>query len=98
MASRRTIITLSALVAIVAAWYAFRPERLFLNTTVSEAVPAASQAQAAVPSAPVPPAAGRFHTNGDETKRLAPIYPVSDGKRVLRLAAVVTSNGPGVHA
>jgi len=97
MASRRTIITLSALVAIVAAWYAFRPERLFLNTTVSEAFPAASQAQAAVPSAPVPLAAGRFHTNAHETKGLATIYRLSDGKRVLRLTEFATSNGPDVH-
>ncbi len=48
MASRRTVIAISAAVVAVAAWYAFRPERLFVNKTVSESFPAASRAQAAV--------------------------------------------------
>jgi len=97
MASRRTIVTLSAVLVVVGAWYAFRPERLFINNTVSESFPAASQAQAAVPAAPTALASGRFHTNAHETKGLATIYRLADGKRVLRLTEFATSNGPDVH-
>ena len=97
MLSRRTIITLSVAVAAFGAWYAFRPERLFINKTVSEAFPAGSQAQAAVPSTPVALATGRFHTNAHETRGHAAIYRLADGKRVLRLTEFATSNGPDVH-
>lgn len=97
MASRRTVITLSVAVVAVAAWYAFRPERLFVNKAVNEAFPVGSPAQAAVPSAPVALLAGRFHTNAHETKGLATIYRVPDGSRVLRLTDFATSNGPDVH-
>ena len=97
MVSRRRIIMSAAVLAVLGAWYAFRPERLFVNKTVSEAFPGGSEAQAAVPSAPVSLAAGRFHTNAHETKGLATIYRLPDGKRVLRLTEFATSNGPDVH-
>jgi len=97
MASRRTVIAISAAVVAVAAWYAFRPERLFVNKTVSESFPAASVAQAAVPTAPTRVASGRFHTNAHETKGLAAVYRLTDGNRVLRLTEFATSNGPDVH-
>ena len=97
MASRRRIIVSAAVLAALGAWYAFRPERLFVNKTVSEAFPGGSEAQAAVPSAPVSLAAGRFHSNAHETKGLATIYRLLDGKRVLRLTEFATSNGPDVH-
>ncbi len=97
MVSRRRIIMSAAVLAVLGAWYAFRPERLFVNKTVSEAFPAGAQAQAAEPSAPVTLVAGRFHTNAHETKGLATIYRLSDGKRVLRLSEFATSNGPDVH-
>ncbi len=44
MVSRRRIITISTAVVAVGAWYAFRPERLFVNKTVNETFPAGSQA------------------------------------------------------
>jgi len=97
MVSRRTIVSVSALLVAVAAWYAFRPERLFINQTVSESFPAGSQAQAAEPTAPVLLTTGRFHSNAHETKGLATIYRLADGKRVLRLIEFATSNGPDVH-
>ncbi len=97
MASRRRIITISAIIAAVGAWYAFRPERLFVNKTVNEAFPAASQAQAAVPTALVTLATGRFHTNAHDTRGLATVYQLPDGGRVLRLTEFATSNGPDVH-
>ena len=97
MVSRRSIVSVSALLVAVAAWYAFRPERLFINQTVSESFPARSQAQAAEPTAPVPLATGRFHSNAHETRGLATVYRLADGKRVLRMTEFATSNGPDVH-
>lgn len=81
----------------MAGWYAFRPERLFINKTVSESFPGGSQAQAAVPTAPMPLVSGRFHTNAHETTGLATVYRLADGKRILRLTQFETSNGPDVR-
>src|SRR5437667_7007625 len=93
----RNLIAAIAVLALTGAWYAFRPERLFVNQTVNETFPAASQAQAATPIAPVTIAAGRFHTNAHETNGVATLYQLPDGKRVLRLTEFATSNGPDVH-
>ena len=40
---------------------------------------------------------GRFHTNAHETKGVATIYRLDDGRRVLRLTEFSTSNGPDVR-
>src|SRR6266702_2339192 len=88
MASRRTVIAISAAVVAVAAWYAFRPERLFVNKTVSESFPAASVAQAAVPTAPTRVASGRFHTNAHETKGLAAVYRLRDCRNTVWMEGI----------
>lgn len=46
---------------------------------------------------PVRLVSGRFHTNAHETKGLATIYVLDDGRRVLRLTEFSTSNGPDVR-
>jgi len=46
---------------------------------------------------PVKLVTGRFHTNAHETKGLATIYRLDDGRRVLRLTGFATSNGPDVR-
>ena len=40
---------------------------------------------------------GRFHSNAHETKGVATIYRLDDGRRVLRLTGFSTSNGPDVR-
>lgn len=84
-----------ALAVIVAggAWYAFRPERLFINQTVNEQFPTASAAS----MEPVKIASGEFHSGAHETKGTAAIFKLADGKRTLRLTNFATSNGPDVH-
>ena len=42
-------------------------------------------------------ASGRFHANAHETKGVATIYRLPDGRRVLRLTEFATSNGPDVR-
>src|SRR6476620_9193366 len=84
-----------ALVLIVAAgaWYAFRPERLFINQRVNEQFPTASAAN----MEPMKLASGEFHAGAHETKGTAAIFRLADGKRTLRLTGFETSNGPDVH-
>lgn len=75
-------------VAVLVAWYAFRPERLVVNRSVNEAFPAA-QAQSLE--------SGQFYSILHPTKGAATIYQMGDGTHVLRLTSFTTSNGPDVH-
>jgi hypothetical protein len=85
------------LIGLAVAWYAFRPELLFVDKSVSESFPASTVAANAVgPAAPKPVATGRFKGYAHETQGDAGIYEVN-GKRVLRLTNFKTSNGPDVH-
>ena len=79
-------------IAVLVAWYAFRPERLVVNRRVDEAMPAAEGGLA-----PQPVESGRFYSILHPTKGTATIYQTGDGARVLRLTSFSTSNGPDVH-
>lgn len=94
---RRPIILGLAVVLGGIAWYAFRPERLFINQTVSESFPAAVSQAAAASAQPVALATGKFHGNAHETRGTATVFQLADGKRVLRLTDFETSNGPDVQ-
>ena len=88
---RKTIIYGVILLAGVAAWAAFRPERLFVNAKVNESMPAdGNTGQKALE-------AGTFHSVAHATKGNASIYELADGKRILRFTNFETSNGPDVH-
>src|SRR5437867_3901594 len=94
--SKKLVIALIVLVVVGAgAWYAFRPERLFINKKVNEQFPSASAANAANNATKV--ASGQFHSGAHETKGTATIFRLADGKRTLRLTNFETSNGPDVH-
>lgn len=93
--SRKGWVILGVLVVGAVGWYAFRPERLFINQKVNEQFPAVEKA--AAKAAPVELASGRFHGAAHETKGMAAIYQLSDGKRTLRLTQFETSNGPEVQ-
>lgn len=93
MSSRKTIVIVALLVAAAGAWYAFRPERLFINQKVNEQFPTASAAN----MEPKKLASGAFHAGAHETKGTAAVFQVGDGKRTLRLTDFATSNGPDVH-
>ena len=88
----------AGLILLAVAWYAFRPELLFVNKSVSESFPASTTAPNAVDSAVTPKqvAIGQFKGYAHETQGDAGIYDVN-GKRVLRLTNFKTSNGPDVH-
>jgi Electron transfer DM13 len=75
------------------AWAAFRPERLFVNAKVSEAMP--TSAASTVSETIL--ASGSFHSVTHDGSGNASIYRLSDGKRILRFTNFKTSNGPDVH-
>src|SRR5437879_6265779 len=79
-------------VAVLVAWYAFRPERLVANRQVDEAMPATQGGSSAQPLE-----SGRFYSILHPTEGTATIYQTRDGTRVLRLTSFSTSNGPDVH-
>lgn len=91
--NKRPIIIGGGIVALAIAWYAFRPELLFVNKQVNEQFPAASQ----VAAGPQSLAKGQFKSLAHETKGVATIYKLGDGKQTLRLSDFETSNGPDVH-
>jgi len=81
-----------ASVAVLIAWYAFRPERLVLNRRVDEAMPTAQEGSAAQTLE-----SGRFYSILHPTDGIATIYLLGDKTRVLRFTNFRTSNGPDVH-
>ena len=91
MSIRKVVLTL-VIVGAIGAWYAFRPERLFINQRVNEQLPTA--VAATQPGALV---SGNFHDVAHETKGMATIYQLPDGKKTLRLTDFHTSNGPDVQ-
>src|SRR5882724_745969 len=90
---RKLVIVLVVLIATGAAWFAFRPERLFTNQRVNEQFPTATAANNATTKL----ASGQFHNGAHDTKGTAAIFQLGEGKRMLRLTNFETSNGPDVH-
>jgi electron transfer DM13 len=89
---KKLALVLGVLVVVggAGAWYAFRPERLFINQRVNEQFPTASAASNKL-------ATGQFHSGAHETKGTATLFQLADGKKMLRLTDFATSNGPDVH-
>jgi Electron transfer DM13 len=89
---RKKLIYGVVVILAIALWAAFRPERLFVNARVNEAMPAgpSNLSQTVLSS-------GSFHSVAHESKGTASIYQLADGKRILRFTNFETSNGPDVH-
>jgi hypothetical protein len=79
-------------IALFAAWYAFRPERLVLNHRVNEGFPAGED-----PSSAQVLESGTFYAVVHPTAGTATIYRLGNGDRILRFTNFNTSNGPNVH-
>lgn len=85
------ILVLVAIPLLTAAWWEFRPEKLFINEKVNEAAPFAPSGE------PQPIYTGTLEGKAHPTSGRATIYQSSEGKSFLRLSDFVTSNGPDVH-
>jgi hypothetical protein len=88
---RKWILAAIGIPVLVAAWWAFRPEKLFINQRVNEAAPVA------LSSEPEALYTGRLEGKVHQTSGRATIYKTADGKEYLRLSDFTTSNGPDVH-
>jgi Electron transfer DM13 len=95
MSTSRSFLIVGCAVIAAAAWYAFRPERLFINQRVNESFPTAAVAAAA--AEPRLAASGEFHGVAHEGRGTASIYTLADGRNVLRFSNFETSNGPDVQ-
>ena len=93
--NRRIVVAALAVLGGVG-WYLFRPELLFIDTKVNEALTTSAVAQTDAPAPPATLVAGTFHSVAHETRGTATVLEL-DGRRVLRLTDFATSNGPDVR-
>jgi Electron transfer DM13 len=91
LSGKKWILMGIGMAVLVAAWWAFRPEKLWVNVKVNEPAPTGTSADLQPLYTGV--LAGRAHP----TSGRASIYQTPDGKRNLRLTDFMTSNGPDVH-
>lgn len=89
---RKNLIYGTVVIAAIALWAAFRPERLFVNAKVNETMPAGLTNVSETVLA-----SGSFHSVAHDSKGTASVYQLADGKRILRFTNFQTSNGPDVH-
>lgn len=71
---------------VMLGWWLFRPEKLFINATVSEAAPLGAKVLAS----------GTFSSEAHPTEGTAELIE-SEGRHVLRLSNFTTTNGPDVR-
>src|SRR5581483_9692563 len=76
-------------------WALFRPERLWVNAKVNEAMPTAGSVANAMSDTVL--ASGAFHSVAHNSAGKATIHQLADGKRILRFTNFETSNGPDVR-
>jgi hypothetical protein len=76
---------------LVALWWAFRPEKLWINEKVNEAAPFDTSAD------PKPILTGRFEAKAQPTSGRATIYKKAGGEEYLHLSDFASPTGPDVH-
>jgi hypothetical protein len=87
----KMVLSLAAIGVLAGAWWAFRPEKLFINQKVSEPAPFSTSGE------PQPIYTGELQGKAHATSGRATVYRAQDGKLFLRLSDFSTSNGPDVH-
>ena len=84
------------IILAIVGWYLFRPERLFIDTTVNESLPEANDNTATAAASPKTISKGTFHGVAHDASGNAEIIELSDGKKILRFTDFKVSNGPDV--
>jgi len=88
---RKWMLLAVGLPVLVALWWAFRPEKLWINQTVNEPAPFDTSAD------PQPILTGQFEGKAQPTSGRATIYKKPGGEEYLRLSDFNTSNSRDVH-
>lgn len=91
VSQKKWIVGLLGVPVLVGAWWAFRPEKLFVNQKVNEAGPLVAGSE------PQPIYTGKLEGRAHSTSGRATVYESAEGQRYLRLSDFTTSNGPDVH-
>jgi hypothetical protein len=78
-------------VVLFVAWYAFRPERLYINERVHEELPSTNVGSTQTIES------GVFYGIAHPTEGTATVYRMGDRALMLRFTNFRTSNGPNVH-
>jgi hypothetical protein len=91
LSRNKWILVLIGVPVLAGAWWAFRPEKLFINQKVNEAAPAV------LSSEPEALYTGKLEGKVHQTSGRATIYKTAGGQQYLRLSDFTTSNGPDVH-
>ena len=91
LSGKKWILAGIGMAILVAVWWAFRPEKLWVNVKVNEPAPFGSTADLEPLYTGL--LAGKVHP----TSGRASVYQAQGGKRDLRLTDFMTSNGPDVH-
>ena len=85
LAPRKAIFVALGVVVLVAAWWAFRPEKLFINKTVNEAAPFQAS------GGPQPAFTGTLEDGAQNTVGRATIFKTSEGRYYLRISGLAAS-------
>jgi hypothetical protein len=88
---RKWILVTVSLPILVALWWAFRPEKLWINERVNEPAPFDTS------SDPQPILTGRFESEAQPTSGRATIYRTPSGREYLRLNDFTTANRSDGH-
>ena len=88
---KKWILAIMGALILMAAWWLFRPEKLWVNVRVNEPAPFGTSANLQ------PLYTGALTGRAHPTSGRASVYQMSNGKRDLRLTDFMTSNGPDVR-
>jgi hypothetical protein len=98
MKKHKLLLAEGACLVLAVLWFLFRPELLFIDSRVSEALPEeGSRKGAGADSEPSILAQGTFHSVAHQSQGEATVYQFEDGKRLVRFTNFETSNGPAVY-
>ena len=97
--SKRSILIALGAATLIAAWYLFRPERLWLDSVVAESLEdvGATPASGSRGGGPIAVLQGSFRGVHHAGAGTATVYRLGDGTRVLRFTGFATENGPDLY-
>jgi hypothetical protein len=90
LSKKRMVWSGLTVLVLLGLWYAFRPEKLFVNKKVGEPPPASVARLTALYT-------GSFHSDTHETTGRVTVYQQPDGTRILTLSNFSTSDTTGLH-